>query len=861
MSDWEKLKAVFQQAIELTPEERGTFLEEHCKDDPELRKEIESLIESHSKSGGLLEVTSIQSGEPDSPNDSPDSFIGLTIGKYKVEKKIGDGGMAVVYSAVRVDEHFTRHVAIKFIKRGMDTIEIIKRFKIEQQTLAALNHPYIAKIIDGGTTENGLPYFVMELIEGEPIDKYCLNKNLSVIEKLNLFGKVCSAIKYAHQNLVIHRDIKPGNIFVTSDGNPKLLDFGIAKLLNSSEGQTNLTRTGFRLMTLEYASPEQFKGEQITTSTDIYSLGVVLYELLTGNFPYKFKNTLPYEVERVICTTEPQKPSTAVRNYYDRLNEDKNKHSQNSSQHFDYKNYSKVSRRLSGDIDNIVLKAMQKEPGRRYSSVEQFSEDINRHLKGLPIIARKNSIGYRSKKFYERHRVGVITAFIILLLITVGAVGIMYQSKIAANERDKARIEAVKVEKINSFLQDMLSSADPYEKGKDVKVVEILDNASKKIDSTLKGQPEIEAEVRSTIGITYQDLGFYNKARIQFEKALKIRESIFGNNNEKTANSLQNMASIIYDEGNYKKAKVLYEKAIKMYRKLSNTNSTSLAESLNEYGMLKVQLGKYDEAIKYLEESYAIYRKEGNETYNTAALINNIAWVYDYKGALDSAEAMYRKALSISYKLPGNIDLQIAHETNNLASVLHEKGDFKSAIKLYKKSLNIRKKVLGETNPKVALAICNLGEELYYIKDYSGSSEKANKAFQIWKETLPTDHPYFAKIYLLLGRISNEKGEPKKAEGYLQKALRIEYKKLTGHKYYIAETKCELGKSFFLQGRYSKAKSLLLENFSVLKKELGKKNIQTIYAAKIINKLYLKLKEPGEANKYKKLILSSKSSN
>ncbi|MEJ2617429.1 MAG: serine/threonine-protein kinase [Ignavibacteriaceae bacterium] len=272
-----------------------------------------NLTVNHS---GLLEITSIQSGEPNSLNDSYDSVIDMKIGKYRVEKKICDGGMAVVYSAVRIDEHFTRRVAIKFIKRGMDTEEIIKRFKIEQQTLAGLNHPYIAKIIDGGTTESGLPYFVMELIEGEPIDKYCRNKNLSVIEKLKLFQKVCSAIQYAHQNLIIHRDIKPGNIFVTSDGTPKLLDFRIAKLLNISDAQTNLTRTGFRVMTLEYASPEQLKGEQITTSTDIYSLGIVLYEILTGNFPYKFNNTLPYEVERVICTTEPQKPSTAVRNIH-----------------------------------------------------------------------------------------------------------------------------------------------------------------------------------------------------------------------------------------------------------------------------------------------------------------------------------------------------------------------------------------------------------------------------------------------------------------------------------------------------------------------------------------------------------------
>jgi len=477
---------------------------------------------------------------------------------------------------------------------------------------------------------------------------------------------------------------------------------------------------------------------------------------------------------------------------------------------------------------------MQKEPARRYSSVEQFSEDINRHLNGLPVIARRNSIGYRSIKFYERHRVGVITAVIIMLLIIAGAVGIIYQSEVAADERDKAQTETVKVEKINSFLQDMLSSADPYEKGKDVKVVEILNNASKKIDSTLIGQPEIEAELRTTIGRTYEDLGIYDKAESQYKKALKIRESLFGIDNEKTANSLKNLASITFDEGNFEKAKVLYEKSIRIYRRFPNPGGTSLAEALNQYGMINVQLGNYDEGIKYLEESYSLYRKEGSESFNTASLINNIAWAFDYKGELDSAEAMYRKALSISYKLTGNNKLLIAHITNNLASILHEKGDFKSAVELFRESLAIRIKVLGEKNPEVALAICNLAEELFYVKDYSGSLERVNKAFHIWKKTLPDGHPYFAKVYLLLGRIYNQKDEPMKAEGYLLKALRIENIKLKGHKYYIAETKCEIGKSYYLQNEYSKAKQLLLENFDVLKNKFGNKNILTINAAKLI---------------------------
>jgi len=863
LSKWDKIKSLFQQTVELPPDQRKTFLDKNCKDDQDLRREIESLIEAHYKSETFLEAPPFQITQPETNENSSDQLIGMRIDKYLIEKKIGEGGMSVVYSAVRADEQFKRRVAIKFIKRGMETDEIIKRFKIEQQTLAGLNHSNIARIIDGGAAENGLSYFVMELIEGRRIDTYCKDKELSVTEKLKLFQKVCSAIQYAHQNLVVHRDIKPGNIFVTADGTPKLLDFGIAKLLDSSSEQANLTRTGLRVMTLEYASPEQLMGKQITTATDIYSLGVVLYELLTGYFPYEFKNSFPSEVERVVCTTDPEKPSTAVSRRREKqiTAKDGDAFYHEHTSRIDNKNNEKIRHRLSGDIDNIVLKAMQKEPERRYSTVEQFSEDIRRHLEGLPIIARKNSIGYRSKKFFERHRAGTISALIILIVIVLGIIGVIYQAKVAANERDKAQIESLKANKINSFLENMLSSADPYEKGRNVKVVEILDNAVKKIDMGLKGQPEIQAELRTTLGITYQDLGVYNKAQAQLEQALRIRESLYGKNNDETATSMQNLASILYDEGNFQKAKVLYEKAIKIHKKFMKPNDTPLAEALNQYGQLNMEFGKYDMALKFLKASYAMYSKEGKETSNASALINNIALVLDYKGKLDSAESMYRKALSISYKLPGNNDLQIAHETNNLAGVLHEKGDFKDAIELYKKSLAIREKDLGINNPEVGLAICNLGGEVYYVKDYSRSLEKVKESLKIWKKTLPADHPYFAKAYLWLAKNYNEKREPKIAENYLLKALKIEYKKLSGYKFYIAETKCELGRSYFLQKNYTKAKPLLTKNFDIIENKFGEKNIDVVNYARVISNMYLELKEPEKANKYREIVSNAPFSN
>lgn len=406
---WKQIDRIMQQALELSATERNSFIDRACQGDDQLRSEISSLLSADCRMGDFLNH-SILSRDGELPAN------GRRIGAYRIEREIGRGGMGAVYLAERADDQFRQQVALKLIKRGMDTDEVVRRFHYERQILASLNHPNIARLLDGGTTEDGLPYFVMEYIEGEPLTDYCQRKEYGVESRLQLFLQICAAVQHAHTNLIVHRDLKPSNILVTSDGMVKLLDFGIAKLLNTNEVGLS-TLHGQRPMTPEYASPEQIRGQNITTASDVYELGVTLYELLTSNRPYRFNKQNAEEIARIVCEQEPLSPSASVQS-----NE-------------------KLRRRLAGDLDNIVLKAISKEPERRYASVEQLAEDVRRHLEGQPVSARPDTIGYRAGKFISRHRAGVAAASMLLATLLAGIIATSWQARIARAQQLRAEFE------------------------------------------------------------------------------------------------------------------------------------------------------------------------------------------------------------------------------------------------------------------------------------------------------------------------------------------------------------------------------------------------------------------------------------
>jgi serine/threonine protein kinase/tetratricopeptide (TPR) repeat protein len=421
---WERLNQVFHAAVELAPEQRAGFLDYACSHDPGLRAEVERLVAAHERAGPFIEGPAIAEAGPWLRDTTEPVPTGHRFGPYRVIREIGRGGMGAVYLAERADGQFEQQVALKLIKRGMDTDLVLQRFRAERQILASLDHPNIARLLDGGTTEDGRPYFVMEYIEGEPLDEYADARRLSIPERLRLFLTVCGAVAYAHQGRVVHRDIKPLNILVTHQGVPKLLDFGIAKVLQTGADEPTSSVTGFRLLTPEYASPEQVEGRHATTVSDVYSLGVVLYEVLTGHSPYRSKSHEPADVVEAVRTTDPERPSTAV--VRGGAEEDTRRRpglARDRAAATGAGSTVRLSRRLRGDLDTIVLMALRKEPARRYQSVEQLAEDIRRHLEGLPVRARRDTVRYRAGKFLRRNRASIATAALAGVLVLLPVAG------------------------------------------------------------------------------------------------------------------------------------------------------------------------------------------------------------------------------------------------------------------------------------------------------------------------------------------------------------------------------------------------------------------------------------------------------
>ena len=583
--NWKKVKQLLDEVLSLETSERQRALQ-NSEISPEIRAEVESLLAFENESEDLMRLSAIEFSKDFFDEDDKNPLIGQNIGAYKIVRELGFGGMGAVYLAERTDGKFEQKVALKLLKREMNTVALRRRFQQEREILASLEHPNIARLLDAGTTDDKIPFLAMEYVEGLPIDDYCNKHQFDLNQRLDLFRKVCSAVNFAHRNLVVHRDLKPSNILVGADGNPKLLDFGISKILSAELEQANAaTVTKLGVMTPAYASPEQLQSKSVTTATDIYSLGIILYELLSGHRPFESKENDLKEIYKAVLETEPKPPSAKIWDLGFGIADSDNKtlpsssETENQNKQTNPKSAIPNSKSLAGDLDNIVLKALRKEPERRYSSAENFAEDIHRHQRGLPVLARPNTFFYRAEKFIKRNKAGVIGASLLVLAIIGGVAATLWQARVARAERTKAEKRFNDVRTLaNSFLFEFspkienLSGSMPARQLLVTRALEYLDNLSQEASNDLQLQKELATAYEKVGDVQGNpqtpNIGDLKGALTSYEKAQTIRRRLLETDSENTENqadlagNLEVTANINLNGGEFNQAEASLAEAV-----------------------------------------------------------------------------------------------------------------------------------------------------------------------------------------------------------------------------------------------------------------------------------------------------------
>lgn len=725
---------------------------------------------------------------------------GALVGSYRILEEIERGGMAVIYRAERVDGELTREVAIKILKLGMDTEEIVRRFEQERQILADLNHPNIARLFDAGHTEDGRPYFVMELVEGAPIDRYCDEHRLSIDERLELLCVVARAVDDAHQNMVVHRDLKPSNILVDRSGEVKLLDFGIARLLDAEvdRGLVAPTRAALRLMTPEYASPEQVRGERVTTASDVYQLGLLAYELLTGRRAYVLADRSPGELERAICQRVPTRPSLVVgredtlprRGGGFRPPSPAETSSTPSTVdeicRMRRTSPARLRRRLRGDLDNIVLKALRKEPEHRYRGTDRLAQDVRRHLDGLPVTALSDTWIYRGRKFLARHAVGA-TATALLLAAATGLAGfhvarIQSERDVAQTERnrakaerDRAEAEAAKAQQMSEFLMGLFRGADPRQaKGAELTARELLDRGVRQVDRELAAQPETRADMLQVLGQTYIELGIYDAAERVLSRALESRRSRLGVDHPDVAGLLSDFGMLLYRQGRYERAREVLEKASRVLEASQGGDAPESADTLHRLGATYWRLGKYEDALATLEHALKIHSKVSGGTSLPAAKISHTLGTLLYRmSSFEQAEEILGRALTIYERELGTDEPRVGTLLMDLANVRGAQGKLEGLEDMYRHNAAIQEKVYGTQHTRVGMALNNLGHFLTVTGRIDEAIDVLQRALEIQNTALGPDHPDVAFPLASLGDAYAAAGRLREARHYYLRSAKV----------------------------------------------------------------------------------------
>ncbi|MCB0275871.1 MAG: serine/threonine protein kinase [Calditrichaeota bacterium] len=872
---WQRISEIFGEAITLPPQEREAYLSSVCQGDADLLREVYSLLAADSQGHSLLEGLAIDAIdlEVGRPEQLQSAQAGESIGNYRILKQIGAGGMGEVYLAERSDGQFDQKVALKVLRKGMDSREIVQRFRSERQILAQLQHPHIARLLDGGVTPEGLPFFAMEFVDGLPIDQYCDENRLTVNERLKLFLDVCEAVQYAHRRLIIHRDLKPGNILVTREGVVKLLDFGIAKVITGGESDLSqtLTRAGMRIMTPQYASPEQFKEEPLTTVSDVFNLGLILFRLLSGAFPFPIDGKPLSEIERLVTGSDPLSPSEAARTLSGRSDamgislKDLALTRRTSTEG--------LVRSLRGDLDNICLMALRKEPERRYSSPGQLASDIRRYQDGLPVMARPDTIGYRAQKFWSRHRNALVAGSAILVMV-VGLV--TYYTLRLSEERDRARAEAETAHQVSGFLTRIFEVADPYENPIDsMSARDLLDQGAKRIESDLAEQPEVQATMMKIIGGVYMNLGLWDESKPLVQKSMELRRHFMAESNPEWVETLflngqqqlnegnlapaeslfvrawevlqrhpeqekllqakvQNVLGWTYNDlGKYPEAEASFLLSLKIFNENGMSDHQEIPILQNNLGLLWHEMSKYDKAdsIFTLSEQ-GIIRHYGDHHPELATTYFNHAALFRDRGDMDGADSLYRASLALDRSLFGNAHPNIAYTLTSLGALERDRGNYETAMAYFQEALDIRRKALGERHQKVAFTLNRIGGMYQQQGKFQEAIAIHQEALEIIDETLGKAHPEASNVRWFLGRAYHGAGKLEQAETLLKEVLEQRFETFGADHRRVGNLNLSLARVYVDKGEYQTAITHFDEHIRILGQLLGP-NDETVWWSKL----------------------------
>ncbi|HLR77217.1 MAG TPA: serine/threonine-protein kinase [Balneolaceae bacterium] len=732
-SQWESIEKILDETLEMATKEQKAFIKHATKGNLVLEKEVTALLEAihSSEKEHFLESNTTKNSEfirDITIKHITDHFIGKKIGSFQIKEQIGYGGMSLVFKAERADEQFKQTVAIKLMRKGWYSKQTLRRFEQEKQILASLDHPHIARLFDGGITEDGSPYLIMEYVDGEPIDSYCDSNRLTINQRLNLFEKVCKAVEYAHHKLIIHRDLKAQNIFVTKDGTVKILDFGIAKLLKSeiSEDDTTLTQPGQKLWTPQYASPEQIEGNTVATGLDVYSLGVLLHKLLTGRFPYDIKDKTSAQVSYIITTKKPETLRESL-NQADSLK--KITENRGTTPY-------RLFKKLEKDLEAITLKALEKKVSERYRSVAELADDLENYRSDRPIEARRGNKLHIIKKFVKRHK-KALTIFV-LFITAILTLSIYYTQQI--NKQKKQAIYAAeKATTVSDLLKNTLRKASPYGRNsEDISFETILSKGSDEIQTSLESKPLLKAEMMGFIAELYINLGQYEKAKSLLNNSLKIQNKAEPESYKQEVLNLSRLAYLLFRQGKVDSSISIYQNAKAILLKTNPPDDELTISLYNHMAMAYGEKSKPEKGLSLIEKALQIVPKDNLSL--KAKLIDNQAMLYQNMGYYSKAIKLFNENIILLQQISKSQTPELASAYNNLAFTYQRQGNIQMADSLHNIALKIRRELLPPNHPHIASSLIRYG----LVKVRQGKLKEAEKMLiegkQILEKILPQNH-------------------------------------------------------------------------------------------------------------------------